>query len=131
MQNDFVEAMDDDFNTAGALGAIFSFVSEANTLLSEVVLTTADAASLDSARQKVVELMGVLGIALTSEEQQEEGSEELLSFAMEAAGYTGIGINKLRALSNDEHCTWVLWNGTRRMIKRSKLESYLDTAYSI
>ena len=33
--------------------------------------------------------MGVLGIALTSEEQQEEGSEELLSFAMEAAGYTG------------------------------------------
>lgn len=89
MQNDFVEAMDDDFNTAGALGAIFSFVSKANTLLSEVVLTTADAASLDSARQKVVELMGVLGIALTSEEQQEEGSEELLSFAMEAAGYTG------------------------------------------
>ena len=89
MQNDFVEAMDDDFNTAGALGTIFSFVSEANTLLSEVVLTTSDAASLDSARQKVVELMGVLGIALTSEEQQEEGSEELLSFAMEAAGYTG------------------------------------------
>ena len=89
MQNDFVEAMDDDFNTAGALGAIFSFVSEANTLLSEVVLTTADAELLESARQKVVEHMGVLGIALTSEEQQEEGSEELLSFAMEAAGYTG------------------------------------------
>lgn len=58
-------------------------------------------------------------------------SKKCLLTLEEAAGYTGIGINKLRALSNDEHCTWVLWNGTRRMIKRSKLEAYLDTAYSI
>lgn len=49
----------------------------------------------------------------------------------EAAEYTGIGINKLRDLSNDEHCDFVLWNGARRMLKRTKLEDYLDTAYSI
>lgn len=49
----------------------------------------------------------------------------------EAAEYTGIGINKLRDISNDEHCDFVLWNGARRMLKRTKLEAYLDTAYSI
>ena len=49
----------------------------------------------------------------------------------EAAEYTGLGINKLRELSNDEHCDFVLWNGSKRMLKRTKLEEYLDTAYSI
>lgn len=47
----------------------------------------------------------------------------------EAAEYTGIGVNKLRDMSNDEHCDFVLWNGARRMLKRTKLEAYLDTAY--
>ena len=58
-------------------------------------------------------------------------SKKCLLTLEEAAAYTGVGINKLRTLSNDEHCTWVLWNGTRRMIKRVKLEAYLDKAYSI
>lgn len=49
----------------------------------------------------------------------------------EAAGYTGIGINKLRDLSNSETCDFVLWNGTRRLLKRKKLEDYLSNAYSI
>ena len=49
----------------------------------------------------------------------------------EAASYTGIGINKLRELSNDENCNFVLWNGSRRLLKREKLESYLNEAYSI
>lgn len=49
----------------------------------------------------------------------------------EAAEYTGIGINKLRDISNDEHCDFVLWNGARRLLKRTKLEAYLDSAYSI
>ena len=49
----------------------------------------------------------------------------------EAASYTGIGINKLRELNNDENCNFVLWNGSRRLLKREKLESYLNEAYSI
>lgn len=49
----------------------------------------------------------------------------------EAASYTGIGINKLREISNDENCNFVLWNGSRRLLKREKLESYLNEAYSI
>lgn len=60
-----------------------------------------------------------------------EISKKCLLTLEEAASYTGIGINKLRELSNRETCNFVLWNGTRRMLKREKLESYLNSAYSI
>ena len=49
----------------------------------------------------------------------------------EAAKYSGIGVHKLRALTNDEHCEFVLWVGTKRLIKRKKLDEYLEKAYSI
>lgn len=49
----------------------------------------------------------------------------------EAASYTGIGINKLRELSNTEDYNFVLWNGSKRLLKRKKLEEYLNRAYSI
>ena len=49
----------------------------------------------------------------------------------EAAGYTGIGVNKLREMSNMENCDFVLWNGSRRLLKREKLDAYLNATYSI
>lgn len=49
----------------------------------------------------------------------------------EAAEYTGLGLHKLRTISNDENCDFVLWNGTKRMFKRKKLDAYLDASYSI
>lgn len=49
----------------------------------------------------------------------------------EAAAYSGIGINKLRQMSDDKNCTFVLWNGSKRLIKRLKLDEYLAKAYSI
>ena len=49
----------------------------------------------------------------------------------EAAAYTGIGINKLRDMSNEETCEYVLWVGNRRLLKRRKLDEYLDKAYSV
>ena len=49
----------------------------------------------------------------------------------EAAAYSGIGVNKLRSLSNDEHCPFVLWIGSKRLIKRRKLDEYMEAAYSI
>lgn len=49
----------------------------------------------------------------------------------EAAAYFGIGMNKLRSMTDDENCPFVLWNGTRRLIKRRKLDEFLDSAYSI
>lgn len=49
----------------------------------------------------------------------------------EAAAYSGIGINKLRKLTESEQCFFVLWNGTKRLIKRRKLDEYMDRMYSI
>lgn len=40
-------------------------------------------------------------------------------------------IHKLREISDDENCKFVLWNGKKRLIKRKKLEEYLDNCYSI
>lgn len=58
-------------------------------------------------------------------------NKKILLTLEEAAQYSGIGINKLRDISNDETCTFVLWNGSRRMIKREQFEQYLAKAYSI
>ena len=49
----------------------------------------------------------------------------------EAAAYSGIGFNKLRKLTESEQCSFVLWNGTKRLIKRRKLDEYMDRMYSI
>lgn len=49
----------------------------------------------------------------------------------EAAAYSGIGINKLRKLTDDEDCEFVLWIGTKRLIKRRKFDAYLENLYSI
>ena len=49
----------------------------------------------------------------------------------EAAAYFNIGVNKLRALTDDKNCTFVLWVGSKRLIKKTALESYLGKQYSI
>lgn len=49
----------------------------------------------------------------------------------ETAAYTGIGINKLREMSESPDCDYVLWLGNKRLFKRRKLDAYLDDAYSI
>ena len=49
----------------------------------------------------------------------------------EAAAYSGIGINKLRSLSDSEHCQFVLWVGSKRLIKRRKLDEYTERMYSL
>ncbi len=49
----------------------------------------------------------------------------------EAAAYFGVGINKLREITNDDKCKFVLWVGNKRLIKRKQCESYFNAAYSI
>ncbi|MBE5936207.1 MAG: transposase [Lachnospiraceae bacterium] len=49
----------------------------------------------------------------------------------EAAIYTGVGTGKLRQLSNEANCPFVLFNGSKRLFKRKKLEEYLESSYSI
>lgn len=49
----------------------------------------------------------------------------------EAAAYFGVGINKLREISDSDSCDFVLWVGRKRLIKRKKCLDYLSKAYSI
>lgn len=49
----------------------------------------------------------------------------------EAAAYFGIGINKLRDLTSSDNCPFVLWVGTKRLIKRRMFEKYLETAFCV
>ncbi len=49
----FQEAMDDDLNTAGALGALFILIRDANTAIDEGRITSGDAEGLRSALRKV------------------------------------------------------------------------------
>lgn len=49
----------------------------------------------------------------------------------EAAAYSGVGVNKLREMTDSEYCQFVLWNGTKRLIKRERLDKYLAEMYSI
>ena len=49
----------------------------------------------------------------------------------EASIYTGIGINKLREMSNENSCDYVLFVGRKRMFKREALLQFLKEAYSV
>ena len=49
----------------------------------------------------------------------------------EASAYFGIGVNKLRDLTNGEDCQEVLWCGSKRLIKRKKMEAHLEKLFSI
>ena len=49
----------------------------------------------------------------------------------EAAAYSGIGINQIREITNDERCKFVLWIGNKRLIKRRLFDAYIEQTYSI
>lgn len=49
----------------------------------------------------------------------------------EAAAYSGIGTAKLRQLADEKNCSFILWNGSKRLIKRKLLDKYLESEFSI
>ena len=89
-REDFIEDMDDDFNTAGALGALFSLVAEGNTCLSaiETAPSVEGAAALEAAAGTIGELLGVLGIELPGAEA-DVWPAETVELAAQIASYEG------------------------------------------
>ena len=85
-QAEFCRQMDDDFNTAGGLAAIFELVTAANKYLAEAGETIATSVTLRAA-DTISELAGVLGITLDAVES--ELPAELVDLARERAGYAG------------------------------------------
>lgn len=49
----------------------------------------------------------------------------------EASKVYNIGVNKLRDISNEKNCDFVLFSGNRRLIKVPAFERFLAGAYSI
>lgn len=49
----------------------------------------------------------------------------------EATAYSGIGINKLRELTSDRNCRFVLWVGNKRLIKCRLFDQLIEQEYSI
>ena len=49
----------------------------------------------------------------------------------EAAEYSNIGVNKLREITNNPRCQFVMYVGKRRLIKRKEFEKYIAEAIEI
>jgi cysteinyl-tRNA synthetase len=79
----FVEAMDDDFNTAAALATVFEFIKEANSFMeeSEGALTRGVKQLIREAESLVVELTGVFGLKIVLPEEKQELPKDILEIA--------------------------------------------------
>lgn len=49
----------------------------------------------------------------------------------EASAVFNIGTGKLREMTNDRHCNYVLFVGAKRLIKRTMFEEYLRKQHII
>ena len=49
----------------------------------------------------------------------------------EAAAYSGIGINKIDALLKQPGCDFVLYIGSKKMVKRLQFERFIDKSLVI
>ena len=78
MKTDFEAAMDADFNTARALGAIFTLIGVVNRFIQKTE-TDAAAAVLAHAREALIETCGVLGIYNAQADDVQDDSGELLN----------------------------------------------------
>lgn len=89
LRNNFVYAMDDDFNTAGALGEVFSYVNELNAQLGDKTVSVSDVPALNQAHAVIIELMSVFGIMLHEDEGDKDYPVEVIALAKDLAGYPG------------------------------------------
>ena len=90
----FKECMDDDFNTAGAMGAVFGFVTECNQYL-EQAGDAADKAAVLAAADTLTELLDTFGVELP--EPKVELPLGLLGVAAGLVAYTGDDVDEAAA----------------------------------
>jgi len=86
----FAQDMDDDFNTAGALAAVFDLARAMNAFsASAAEPCDEDALLLLRARDEVVELLAVMGVDLGVGAPACEYPEQVVDLASDLAGYDG------------------------------------------
>jgi cysteinyl-tRNA synthetase len=87
----FLADMDDDFNSAGALGAIFELAHAANAFLSvnEAVFAPAELVALGEVEAAVVELLAVLGVKMPADESGPALPAGIVQLARDLAAFGG------------------------------------------
>ena len=58
-------------------------------------------------------------------------NQKVLLTIKEAAEYSNIGINKIDAMLKQPNCPFVLYVGTRKLVKRKEFETYLSGKVAI
>lgn len=56
---------------------------------------------------------------------------KMLLTIREAARYSNIGINKIDAMLKQPNCPFVLYVGTKKLVKRAAFEAYIDGKVAI
>lgn len=57
--------------------------------------------------------------------------EKLLLTIKEAALYSNIGINRIDAMLREEGCPFVLFVGSRKLVKRREFENYISDRFVV
>jgi cysteinyl-tRNA synthetase len=60
LKRDFMAALDDDLNVAGALAALFNFIGKVNSPLTEGIITQSDARKIMAALENINEVLGIM-----------------------------------------------------------------------
>ena len=76
---EFMDAMDEDFNTAGALGSIFDLVRSIN----QARAMGATDSELESAQETFNELTGVLGLAFDEKDRDNSGADVFIDLLLD------------------------------------------------
>lgn len=61
--------------------------------------------------------------------KEEKNEKQLIPYSIttqEASHYSGIGINRLRSIMNDEMCPFVMYVGMRKRVKLEAFKQWLD-----
>lgn len=58
-------------------------------------------------------------------------NEKLLLTIKEAALYSNIGINRIDAMLREEGCPFVLFVGSRKLVKRREFENYISDRFVV
>ena len=58
-------------------------------------------------------------------------NEKMLLTIKEAALYSNIGINRIDAMLREEGCPFVLFVGSRKLVKRREFENYISERFVV
>lgn len=57
--------------------------------------------------------------------------EKLLLIIKEAAMYSNIGINRIDSMLREEGCPFVLFVGSKKLVKRREFEAYIAERFAV